>query len=308
MNDTEGAVSGTAAEPHFGRLLTAMVTPFTRSGEVNHAEAARLASHLVDDLGHDGLVINGTTGESPTTTDEEKRALVASVVAAVGDRARIVTGVGTFSTQHSQDLARQAEDAGAHGLLIVTPYYSRPPADALEEHFASVADTTDLPCMLYDIPHRSGIEIPEATLIALGAHPRIVAVKDAKADAVSSSAVIDATSLQYYAGDDAFLLPLMAVGGVGVVGTSTHFTGRNARAIIEAHLSGSPGQARSLHARALPAFRGVFAAQGCMMVKAALDARGWDMGGCRPPMGLVPQSALKEFLRTLDDLEQGNNF
>lgn len=306
MNDRVVASNETATRPFFGRLLTAMVTPFNAAGEVNHAEAARLASHLVDELGHDGLVVNGTTGESPTTSDEEKRALVATVVAAVGDRARIVTGVGTFSTQHTQELARQAADAGAHGLLVVTPYYSRPPADALEQHFLLVADTTDVPCMLYDIPHRSGIEIPEKTLISLGAHPRIVAVKDAKADAVSSSAVIDATGLEYYAGDDAFLLPLMAVGGVGVVGTSTHFTGLHARAIIEAHLAGSPAEARSLHARALPAFRGVFAAQGCMMVKAALNARGWDMGACRPPMGSVPGPALEEFLRTVDGLVHGN--
>ncbi len=274
---------------------------------MNHPEAARLASHLVDDLGHDGLVINGTTGESPTTTDAEKQALVETVVAAVGDRSRVVAGVGTFSTQHTIALAQQAVDAGAHGLLVVTPYYSRPPVDALEEHFSRVADATGLPCMLYDIPHRSGIPIPEATLVSLGAHPRIVAVKDAKADAVSSSAVIDATGLQYYAGDDGYLLPLMSVGGVGVVGTSTHFTGKHARAIIDAHLVGNPGAARSHHARVLPVFRGVFAAQGCMMVKAVLQSRGWAMGACRPPMGVVPTSVLQHFLQLLDDLERGNN-
>lgn len=292
--------------PVLGRVLSAMVTPFRQDGAINHHEAARLATHLVDDLGHDGLVINGTTGESPTTTDDEKRALVETVAAAVGDRARIVAGVGTFSTHHSVELARQAADAGAHGLLVVTPYYSRPPVDALEAHFVEVAEATDLPCMLYDIPHRSGIPIPENTLIALGAHPRIVAVKDAKGDAVSSSAVIAATGLDYYAGDDAYLLPLMAVGGIGVVGTSTHFTARHARAIVEAYQAGRTDEARALHVRLLPVFRGVFATQGCMMVKAALQARGWDMGPCRPPMGTVRPEVLDGFLAVLDELERGN--
>ncbi len=298
---------GAGAVPVFGRLLTAMVTPFDASGAVNHREAARLAMHLVDELGHDGLVVNGTTGESPTTSDAEKRALLETVVAAVGDRAHVVAGVGTFSTQHTMDLARQAADAGSDGLLVVTPYYSRPPVDALEDHFTTVADATDLPCMLYDIPHRAGIPIPEATLKSLGDHPRIVAVKDAKGDAVSSSAVMDATGLHYYAGDDGYLLPLMAVGGVGVVGTSTHFTGRHARAIMDAHLEGNPSLARSRHARVLPVFRGVFATQGCMLVKAALTARGWDMGPCRAPMGAVPSAVLERFLHLLEELENGNN-
>ncbi len=293
--------------PIFGRVLTAMVTPFDSSGAINHAETARLATHLVDDLGNDGLIISGTTGESPTTTDEEKRALVETVVAAVGDRAKVVAGVGTFSTRHTIELAHQAADAGAHGLLVVTPYYSRPPADALEAHFVAVADANDLPCMLYDIPHRSGIPIPEDVLLKVASHPRIVAVKDAKGEVVSSSAVIAATDLDYYAGDDGYLLPLLAVGGVGVVGTSTHFTGLQARAIIEAHLAGDHGKAQAHHARSLPAFRGVFATQGCMMVKAALQARGWGMGPCRPPMGVVAPEVLEEFLRTLAELESGNN-
>lgn len=294
-------------DPVFGRLLTAMVTPFGDGGGINHAEAARLATHLVDDLGHDGLVINGTTGESPTTTDAEKQDLLSTVVSAVGDRARIVAGVGTFSTHHTIELARQAEDAGAHGLLVVTPYYSRPPVDALEAHFVAVADATAVPNMLYDIPHRAGIPIPEATLLSLAAHPLIVAVKDAKGDVVSSSAVIGATGMQYYAGDDGYMLPLLAVGGVGVVGTSTHFTGVQAKAIINAQLAGEPAKAAALHAGALGVFRGVFATQGCMMVKAALQARGWSMGECRPPMGGVPRDVLERFLRILESFERGNN-
>ncbi|HSK34587.1 MAG TPA: dihydrodipicolinate synthase family protein, partial [Propionicimonas sp.] len=143
----------------FGRVQTAMVTPFNTDGSLNLAESRRLAAHLVDVQGNDALVINGTTGESPTTTDAEKLALLEAVIDEVGDRARIVAGVGTFDTRHTIELARQAEQAGAHGLLVVTPYYSRPPQDALADHFLTVADATPLPIMIYDIPHRSGIPV-----------------------------------------------------------------------------------------------------------------------------------------------------
>lgn len=287
-------------EPIFGRLLTAMVTPFGADGALDHEAAARLASHLVDELGHDGLVINGTTGESPTTSDAEKAALLRTVVAAVGDRASIVAGVGTFDTRHSVQLAGEAADAGADGLLVVTPYYSRPPVDALEAHFTTVADATDLPVMLYDIPHRSGIPIPEDSLIRLADHPRIAAVKDAKGDISSSSVVLSRTTLAYYAGDDAYLLPLLAVGGVGVVGTSTHFTGLQAREIIDAFVGGDPERARRVNDQALAAFRGVFVTQGTMMVKAALNRRGLPVGGCRPPMGTVAPQVVDTFLRILE--------
>lgn len=292
-----------ATQPVFGRLLTAMVTPFTPDGELDPDAAAQLATHLVDDLGNDGLVVNGTTGEAPTTSDAEKREVVSAVVEAVGDRASVVAGVGTFSTDHSAHLARQAAEAGADGLLVVTPYYSRPPVDAVEEHFITVADATELPVMLYDIPHRSGIPIPEASLIRLADHPRIVAVKDAKADVVSTAAVIAATTLQYYAGDDAYLLPLLSVGGVGVVGTSSHFTAPHLRRVLEALLSGDIDSAVAAHQAVLPSLRGVFRTQGCMMVKAALAARGRDVGGCRAPMGGVADELLQPFLAELDALD-----
>ncbi|MBB1514130.1 4-hydroxy-tetrahydrodipicolinate synthase [Tessaracoccus sp. MC1679] len=290
-------------QPLFGRVLTAMVTPFTADGsEVDYAQVARLAAHLVDDLGNDGLVINGTTGESPTTTDKEKRAVLDAVVTAVGDRASVIAGVGTFSTDHSVELARQAASVGVDGLLVVTPYYSRPPEDALEDHFVTVADATDLPVMLYDIPHRSGLPIPEDMLIRLDAHPQIRAVKDAKGAIVSSATVLSRTNLAYYAGDDAFLLPLLAVGGVGVVGTSSHFTALAMREIIEHFLAGRVEEAIQANRYALPAFQGVFATQGCMMVKAALAARGFDAGPCRAPMGRVADDMLGRYTTLLTDL------
>ena len=290
-------------QPVFGRVLTAMVTPFTADGsEVDYAQVARLAAHLVDDLGNDGLVINGTTGESPTTSDKEKRAVLDAVVTAVGDRASVIAGVGTFSTHHSVELARQAASVGVDGILVVTPYYSRPPEDALEDHFVTVADATDLPVMLYDIPHRSGIPIPEDMLIRLDAHPQIRAVKDAKGAIVSSATVLSRTNLAYYAGDDAFLLPLLAVGGVGVVGTSSHFTAPAMREIIEHFLAGRVEEAIEANKYAMPAFQGVFATQGCMMVKAALAARGFDAGPCRAPMGRVADDVLGRYTTLLTDL------
>ena len=293
-------MSASPEQPIFGRLLTAMITPFGPDGKVNLTEAARLAQHLVDNQGHDGLVINGTTGESPTTSDEEKRELLGTVIEAVGDRASVVAGVGTFDTHHTIELSRQAAEAGADGLLVVTPYYSRPPVDALEEHFLAVADASELPIMLYDIPHRAGIPIPETSLIRLAGHPRIAAVKDAKGDICSSSMVIANSTLTYYAGDDAYLLPLLAVGGAGVVGTSTHFSGLQVRALLDAFVAGDFEQARQLNAQLLPVFRGVFATQGTMMVKAALNRCGFDVGMCRPPMGKVAPELLERFLGVLD--------
>src|SRR5690606_16256216 len=182
----------------FGRLLTAMVTPFTPDGALDLDGAARLATYLVDEQGNDALVINGTTGEAPTTTDEEKEQLLRAVVAAVGDRAQIVAGVGTNNTQHTVALARAAEKAGAHGLLVVTPYYNKPPQEGLLRHFTTVADATGLPILLYDIPHRAGTAIATDTLCRLAEHDRIVGVKDAKGNLAESAWVLRRTDLAYY--------------------------------------------------------------------------------------------------------------
>lgn len=284
----------------FGRVQTAMVTPFHPDGSLNLAEARRLAAHLVDEQGNDALVVNGTTGESPTTTDAEKLALLEAVLDEVGDRARIVAGVGTFDTHHTIELAHQAEDAGVHGLLVVTPYYSRPPQDALADHFLTVADATSLPIMIYDIPHRSGVPVETATMITVAAHPRIVAVKDAKGQPVASAQVIAATDLAYYSGDDAMTLPLLAVGGVGVVGTSTHFTGRSTRAMIDAFVAGDTTGATALNAALLPVYLGVFATQGCLLVKAGLAARGFAPGPVRKPLLDATADQAREFVAVLD--------
>jgi len=268
----------------FGRLLTAMVTPFTADGSLDVDGAARLATHLVDEQGNDGLVINGTTGESPTTTDAEKESLVRAVVEAVGDRAHVVAGVGTNDTRHTVELARAAEKAGAAGLLVVTPYYNRPPQAGVLEHFRTVADATGLRILVYDIPHRTGLAIETATMLKLAEHERIVGVKDAKGSFVDSSQVLRRTDLAYYSGDDANTLPLLSIGGVGLVGTSTHLTGVGAKQLIEAYDRGDVAGALALHRRLLPAFTGIFRTQGTILVKAALNLLGLPGGPVRPPL------------------------
>ena len=288
------------SQPVFGRLLTAMVTPFGADGAIDFGQVRKLAAHLVDQQRNDALVINGTTGESPTTTDAEKAELLAAVVAEVGDRAQVLAGVGSNDTRHTIELARQAEQAGVDGLLVVTPYYSRPPQEAVAAHFTAVADATGLPVMLYDIPHRSGVPIEPSTLIKLAAHPRIVAVKDAKGLVVSSSTVIAATTLAYYSGDDGFTLPLLSVGGVGVVGTSTHFTGARTKAMIEKFLAGDLAGAIADNTALLPVYTGVFATQGCMLVKAGLAARGFSPAVLRLPMLAATDDQAATFVALLE--------
>ena len=287
-------------QPPFGRLVTAMVTPFAADGSVDLDKAADLATYLVDEQRNDALVINGTTGESPTTSDDEKLRLLQTVIAAVGDRAQIIAGVGTFDTAHTLHLARQAAGVGADGLLVVTPYYSRPPQDALAAHFLAVADATDRPVILYDIPHRTGVPIETETLLKVAEHPRIVAVKDAKGLLVQSAIVMANSDLAFYAGDDAMLLPLMAVGGAGVVGTSTHFSGARTAEVIAAWLAGDISGAISAYRALLGVYQGVFATQGVMLVKAGLAARGRDVGGVRAPLLNASESQTKTFVSLLD--------
>jgi 4-hydroxy-tetrahydrodipicolinate synthase len=268
----------------FGRLLTAMVTPFDVAGGLDLETAVRLAEYLVDEQGNEGLVVNGTTGKSPTTTDAEKADLVRAVVDAVGDRAHVVAGVGTFDTVHTVHLAEQAAKSGAHGLLVVTPYYSKPPQAGVLAHFRAVADATELPVLLYDIPGRSVVPIATETMIALAEHERIVGVKDAKGDFAASTKVIAETGLAFYSGDDANTLPLLALGAVGVVGTSTHFSGRGTLAMIEAYERGDVAEALRLHRQLLPIYTGIFRTQGTILVKAGLRLRGLDAGPVRLPL------------------------
>jgi len=271
-----------AAEP-FGRVLTAMVTPFTASGALDLDGAALLATHLADN-GNDGIVVNGTTGESPTTTDAEKERLLRAVVEAVGDRSHVVAGVGTNNTSHTVELAQQAEKAGAVGLLVVTPYYNRPPQTGLLAHFSTVADATDLPVMLYDIPARTGTAIETETLVRVADHERVVAVKDAKGDLDASAWVMHRSDLAFYSGDDKVTLPLLSVGAVGVVGVPTHLFGEQTHEMVDAYLAGDVARALTLHRALLPVFTGFFRTQGVILTKAALKLAGLPGGGVRSPL------------------------
>jgi 4-hydroxy-tetrahydrodipicolinate synthase len=260
--------------PLFGRVLTAMVTPMFPDGSLDLEGAARLAEHLVD-IGHDGLVVNGTTGESPTTTDAEKVDLVRVVVEAVGDRARIIAGAGSNNTAHTLECAQAAQKAGAHGLLIVTPYYNKPPQAGVLAHFTAVADATDLPIIVYDIPGRAGIPIHTETLLRMSEHPRIVAVKDAKGDLFAASEVMSQTDLLWYSGDDALNLAHLAQGAAGIVSVVGHLAGRQYAEMIAAVGRGDLARAIEIHRQLIPVVNAVMhITQGPIMVKAALHDQG----------------------------------
>jgi 4-hydroxy-tetrahydrodipicolinate synthase len=265
-------------------MMTAMITPMSSDGAVDYDGAARLAAYLVDDMHNEGLVLNGTTGESPTTTDEEKERLLRVVLGTVGDRAKVVAGVGTNVTAHTQELARQAERAGAHGLLVVTPYYSKPAQDALAAHFIAVADATGLPMLIYDIPGRTGAEVASETLVKLAKHPRIIGVKDAKDRPDATSRVLAQTDLVYYCGTDMINLPWLSLGAVGFISVVGHIVGDRLLEMIEAFTAGRNGDALGIHRELLPVYTGIFRNQGVVMTKAALALLGLPGGGVRGPL------------------------
>ncbi|WP_046733019.1 4-hydroxy-tetrahydrodipicolinate synthase [Streptomyces humi] len=274
----------------FGRTLCAMVTPFTATGALDLDGARRLAARLVAD-GCDGLVVNGTTGESPTTTDTEKAQLITAVRETVGEGVPVVAGVGTADTRHTVELALAAEKAGADGVLVVSPYYSRPPQDALEAHFLDVAEASGLPVMLYDIPGRTGTRIEPETMIRLAAHPRIVAVKDCSYDFLGTQKVLartgpTETGLAYYAGCDEHILALYAVGAAGCVSTVANVVPGRVAAILDAFDAGDTAGAARLQLRATPLIEAMTAAglPGTVTAKALLTALGLPAGPVRAPL------------------------
>jgi 4-hydroxy-tetrahydrodipicolinate synthase len=267
----------------FGRVVTAMVTPFTADGGLDLDGAQRLAHELVES-GSSGLIVSGTTGEAPTTTDEEKARLLTAVLEAVGGRASVIAGVGGNDTAHTVALARSMQAAGAHALLAVTPYYNKPPQEGVRRHFTAVADATELPIVLYDIPGRTATPIATETLCRLAEHPRIVAVKDAKGDLGASSRVMAETGLIYYSGDDMLNLPLASIGAVGCMSVVSHLVGPELLALYEAHFAGDVAKARDIHRMLLPVYTGVFRTQGVITIKAALRALGRPGGPVRLPL------------------------
>ena len=277
-------MSDPRANAPFGRLLTAMVTPFDAQGAVDLNAAQALATRLIDQ-GQDGLVINGTTGEAPTTTDAEKSALIRAVVEAVGDRATVVAGVGTNDTAHTLELSRQAQAAGANG------------------HFTAVADATDLDVLLYDIPARTSLAIADDTYKVLAQHPRIVGSKDATADTERAAVLIRETGLAWYSGDDAVNLPFFSIGAVGTISVTAHVVGTQMKALHDAFLAGDVAKASAIHQSLMPVFVGIFRTQGAILTKAALDMLGFAGGGAlRLPL---VEATAAERAQLLIDLREG---
>jgi 4-hydroxy-tetrahydrodipicolinate synthase len=259
-----------------------MVTPFDADGALDTATAKKLATHLVDS-GCDGLVISGTTGESPTTSDDEKIELLSAVLDAVGDRARIIAGAGSYDTAHSVHLAKRSAEAGAHGLLVVTPYYSRPPQAGLIGHFRAVADATELPNILYDIPPRSVVPIEWDTLRTLSQHPNIVAVKDAKGDLHGGATIMADTGLAYYSGDDSLNLPWLAMGAVGFISVWGHVAAGQLREMLSAFTSGDIATARKIALTLAPLNGAQTRLGGVTLSKAGLRLQGIETGDPRLP-------------------------
>jgi 4-hydroxy-tetrahydrodipicolinate synthase len=276
--------------PPFGRVLTAMITPFDSQGAVDHGTAWDLATHLVAN-GSDGVVVAGTTGESPTLDADEKITLVRTVVDAVGDRAFVVAGTGTYDTAESIELTKRAVDAGCAGVMAVTPYYSRPSQDGLLAHFSAIADASDVPVLVYNIPSRTGRLIEVETLAKLSAHDRIVAEKDAVGDLAFTTRTRLACPPDFaiYSGDDILTLPMMAVGGVGIVSVASHLAGPKIAAMVTAAVAGDWATATALHLELAPLATALFAEPNPAPVKAALDAL-WKPVG-QPRLPLVPASA-----------------
>ena len=290
----------------FGRVVTAMVTPFDASGAVDLPLAARLARHLVEQ-GSDGLVVCGTTGESPTLSWNEQLQLLQAVREAVGSTAKVLAGTGSNSTAEAVEATREAAAAGADGALVVVPYYNKPPQDGLEAHFRAIAEAAPaLPLMLYNIPGRTGCSIAPATVARLMDCPNVVSFKAASGttEEVTALRLACGTDLAIYSGDDGLTLPMLAVGAVGVVSVASHVVGPEIRAMIEAYCQGDGPTALAVHEQLQPLFKALFATTNPIPVKAALELNGWPVGAPRPPLSSLSDAMRTTLAQTLSALRQ----
>jgi 4-hydroxy-tetrahydrodipicolinate synthase len=269
-----------------GRLLTAMVTPFDREGKVDYEQAKRLALALLDS-GSEGVVVAGTTGESPTLTHEEKARLFAEIKQAVGNRGSVVAGTGTYDTAESIELTQAAERAGADAVLLTTPYYSKPPQEGLYRHFAAIAGSTSLPCVIYNIPGRTGVNVTLETQLRIAEIPNMAGVKEASGDLGQIAAIVESAPRSYrvWSGDDALNLPVLAVGGYGAISVAAHLVGAQMQKMTQAYLAGQHEEASAIHRRLLPLMNILMTAWGNPGgVKFALRQAGFDAGGFRLPL------------------------
>ena len=267
----------------FGRLITAMITPFAKDGSIDWDGVATLATHLADH-GHDAIAVNGTTGEAPTTKSSEKLEIIKVVKSTVGSRVKVLSGAGDNETSYTVEQAKRSADAGADGLLIVTPYYNKPPQAGIEAHFKAVASATDLPIMMYDIPGRTGVEIESDTIVRLFDLPNIVALKDAKGNLAATSDVIARCGIPVYSGDDILNLPFLSIGAVGFVSVCGHTVGNELKEMLNAWFAGDTARALEIHQKLIPVFKGTFKTQGAILTKAAMNLMGLPGGTTRLPL------------------------
>jgi len=275
----------------FGPVVTAMITPMRDDGAVDYAEARRLASWLCE-RGSSGLVLAGTTGESPTLRDDEKVKLFREIVAEVGGRAKVIANTGGNDTRHSIELSKQAQAQGVDALLVVGPYYNKPPQAGLIGHFSAIADAVEIPIVIYNIPGRTAVNILPETIATLSDHPRIAGVKESSGDLMQIGELITkvAKDFDVYSGDDHLTLPIMAIGGCGVVSVASHVAGEQIRAMCDAYTDGDVLQAAQLHQAVLPLIKALFAVTSPIPVKAAMQRFGFATGACRPPLcALTPE-------------------
>jgi 4-hydroxy-tetrahydrodipicolinate synthase len=285
-----------------GRLLTAIVTPFHPDGSVNYEAAAQVARHLVD-TGSDGVVVSGTTGESPTLSAEEKVALFRKVREAVGDRAAVVAGTGNYCTAESVELTQEAERQGVHAVMAVVPYYNNPPQEGLYRHFRAIAESTGLPVILYNIPARSPRNLEAETVVRLAEIPNIVAVKEASGKLEQATEIIARTpsSFKLYSGDDSATLPLMALGGYGIISVAAHVVGRQIRQMLEAFVAGRHAEAAEINGRLLPFYQACFCTTNPIPIKAMVNLLGIPAGGLRLPMIEADEKVLATVRQAMKD-------
>ncbi|MEL6247274.1 MAG: 4-hydroxy-tetrahydrodipicolinate synthase [Cyanobacteria bacterium J06627_15] len=270
----------------FGRVLTAMATPFNAAGAVDYDVAGKLASHLVDN-GTDTLVICGTTGESPTLTWDEEYRLFQAVMAAVGDRGKVMAGTGSNSTREAIEATQKAEALGVDGAMLVVPYYNKPPQAGLYAHFSAISTAVpDLPILLYNVPGRTGCNLLPETVAKLAAIPNVVAIKQANGNLDQASEIRRLCPPEFvlYSGEDSLTLPMLALGATGVVSVASHLVGPDLQVMIQAFQAGAVHKATAIHLRLMPLFKALFATTNPIPVKAALRLQGWSMGHCRPPL------------------------
>jgi len=283
----------------FGRLITAMVTPFDEQQEIDWGQTAKLIDYLIEEQRSDSLVVCGTTGESPTLSDEEKLALFRFAVKQSNGRAKIIAGTGSNDTRHSVHLTKLAEEAGVDGILAVTPYYNKPSQEGLYQHFKAMAEATNLPVLLYNIPGRSVINLSVETTLRLAQIPNIVGTKDcANLEQLTVIATAAPAHFKVYSGDDSMTLATLAIGGYGIVSVSSHIIGSTMKSMIEAYLQGDVKRAAELHQQSFPMFKGLFECPNPVAVKYALGLRGLPVGGVRLPL-VAPSEAEALFIQNL---------